>query len=98
MNWPEAIYKIVVEGGSGLLIAIVLLAMFTNFFRDMFNRGQRGRIPVFPPGLKLNLRDVIESIDEYNDSGLAPTTAQTKLWARALEDAIDNAREYLEDE
>lgn len=37
MTWAEAIYRIVTEGGGGLLFAVFLLAFLTDFWPQLFN-------------------------------------------------------------
>lgn len=43
MTWPEAVYKIIIDGGGGLLTAIVLLALWTDFWEDLFKFLDRRR-------------------------------------------------------
>jgi hypothetical protein len=43
MTWAEATYKIVTEGGGGLLLAIIALALFTDFWENLFSYLKKRR-------------------------------------------------------
>jgi hypothetical protein len=59
MTWAEAIYKIIIEGGGGLLTAIVILAAFTSFFETVFGYREPEAVEVFPESAKSVLTEVI---------------------------------------
>jgi len=87
MTWPEAIYKIIVEGGGGLLTAIVLVAMFTDFFEGLFGSKTVYEIP--EETLEI-LRDLANEMKEFiPDSKPHVYRSTICSWAAALDRIID---------
>jgi hypothetical protein len=88
MQWPEAIYKIITEGGEGLLVAIIVLAAFTNFFENLFNRGKATvEVEVIPDSIVSDLEDVISEMRGCAGS-CGATNLQLIEWAKTIDETI----------
>ncbi len=96
MTWPEAIYHIIVEGGGGLLCAIVILALLTNFWEMVFDR----RVIVktrLPDAVVSDLRNLATEMRGYVASGdLRPFSVVA--WAVRIERMLPVEEEDEEDD
>jgi hypothetical protein len=85
MTWPDATYKIVVEGGGSLLGVIFVLAVWTDFWENLFNRGRTviKEVEVLPDDLVETLEEVIVDL-----RSMALVTPGLEEIAQTIEDAI----------
>lgn len=105
MTWPEAIYKIIIEGGTGLLTAIVLLAVFTDFWEYVFNRKVietevEVEVEVLPEQFVSYLRRMASEMTEMSgsDQVTLPSSIMMRAWSKRIEDAIADAEQEFEDD
>ena len=85
MTWPEAIYKIIIDGGGGILTAVVLLALFSNFWDNVFGRTpERVTVEKIPSQV---IGDLMGIAGEMSAT-FVPTRAQVRDWAERINDAI----------
>lgn len=100
MTWPEATYKIIVEGGGGLLTAIFFLAWWTDFFENIFGRTVVRRVEVFPENLVVDLTEVVRQMRQsVLDNKPYAINAQVLKWAECIADSIkENVEGPAEDD
>jgi hypothetical protein len=89
MTWPEAMYKIIVEGGGGLVTIVIILALFTDFWENLFGSRIR-RVEVLPEDF---LNELSEVVVEMRTSARAGEHNATKViaWAKRITEAIEEA-------
>lgn len=95
MTWPEAVYKIIAEGGGALFTAAVVLYFFTGFWESLFSILKRDELS---SSSAVALRRVSDEMRGYAAGETVSVYHRQKLttWARVIEKVACN--EYDEED